>query len=113
MAKACAIFLGKDPVMFLPWPEQTPTWWRVRIGKAGTQETAYLYSQRRRLQMDRKLSHYDETGQVSMVDVGSKKETERTALASAFVAMSKSVLDHLPSNPKGNPLEVARIAGIM
>jgi len=48
-----------------------------------------------------------------MVDVGPKGETRRTARAHAFVRMSKAVLDALPSNPKGDPLEVARIAGIM
>jgi cyclic pyranopterin phosphate synthase len=47
-----------------------------------------------------------------MVDVGSKAETRRTARARAFVSMSKAVLDALPGNPKGNPLEIARIAGI-
>jgi len=48
-----------------------------------------------------------------MVDVSSKSTTKRTATASAFVAMSSTVLDALPQNPKGNPLEVARLAGIM
>lgn len=60
-----------------------------------------------------KLSHYDETGRASMVDVSSKEETRRTALAHAFVKMAPRVLQALPENPKGNPLEVARIAGIM
>jgi cyclic pyranopterin monophosphate synthase len=60
-----------------------------------------------------KLSHYDSAGQVSMVDVRDKAVTERTATARAFVAMSPSVLEALPRNRKGDPLEVARIAGIM
>lgn len=60
-----------------------------------------------------KLSHFDSAGQARMVDVGSKGETRRTARAHAFVRMSKAVLDSLPSNPKGDPLEVARVAGIM
>lgn len=47
-----------------------------------------------------------------MVDVSSKAATRREAQASAFVALSREVLDALPENPKGNPLEVARIAGI-
>ena len=47
-----------------------------------------------------------------MVDVGAKQPTRRTATASAFVELSASVLAALPTNPKGNPLEVARIAGI-
>lgn len=61
----------------------------------------------------KRLSHYDDAGRASMVDVSSKQVTKRTAQASAFVAMSKSVLKALPSNPKGDPMEVARIAGIM
>jgi len=48
-----------------------------------------------------------------MVDVSSKLPTRRTAHASAFVAMSPEVLRALPQNPKGDPLEVARLAGIM
>ena len=59
-----------------------------------------------------KLSHYDATGRASMVDVSGKKPTVREAEASAFVAMSRAVLRALPQNPKGDPLEVARIAGI-
>ena len=60
-----------------------------------------------------KLSHYDEAGRASMVDVSHKAEAPREAEASAFVAMSRAVLDALPANPKGDPLEVARLAGIM
>ncbi len=48
-----------------------------------------------------------------MVDVSSKSPTKRTAQASAFVALSPAVLKALPHNPKGDPLEVARLAGIM
>jgi cyclic pyranopterin phosphate synthase len=48
-----------------------------------------------------------------MVDVSSKSPTRREAEASAFVAMKPSVLAALPKNPKGDPLEVARLAGIM
>lgn len=47
-----------------------------------------------------------------MVDVSAKETTTREAEASAFVELSSAVLKALPSNPKGNPLEVARIAGI-
>lgn len=47
-----------------------------------------------------------------MVDVSGKPETRREAEASAFVKMSPQVLEALPDNPKGNPLEVARFAGI-
>lgn len=59
-----------------------------------------------------KLSHYDDQGRARMVDVSGKPETRRTAEASAFVAMSAKVLKALPQNPKGNPLEIARFAGI-
>lgn len=62
--------------------------------------------------MPRKLSHYDKSGRAAMVDVSAKQETRRTAEASAFVEMKPEVLRALPSNPKGDPLEVARIAGI-
>ena len=48
-----------------------------------------------------------------MVDVSGKAATKREAQASAFVAMKPAVLAALPKNPKGDPLEVARIAGIM
>ena len=58
------------------------------------------------------LSHFDEAGQANMVDISAKQSTRRTATASAFVELSPAVLAALPSNPKGNPLEVARIAGI-
>jgi cyclic pyranopterin monophosphate synthase len=60
----------------------------------------------------RRLSHYDESGQASMVDVSAKPLTRRTATASAFVELSAAVLAALPNNPKGDPLQVARIAGI-
>ncbi len=59
-----------------------------------------------------KLSHYDASGRATMVDVSAKSATRREAEASAFVAMSSKVLKELPKNPKGNPLEVARFAGI-
>lgn len=60
----------------------------------------------------KKLSHFDDQGSVRMVDVSAKPETKRTATAHAFVKIRPSVLKRLPENPKGNPLEVARIAGI-
>ena len=63
--------------------------------------------------MPRKLSHYDSRGHARMVDVSTKARTAREAEASAFVAMSSVVLKALPKNPKGDPLEVARTAGIM
>jgi len=47
-----------------------------------------------------------------MVDVSAKPDTRRTARAHAFVRIAPAVLKRLPENPKGNPLEIARIAGI-
>jgi cyclic pyranopterin phosphate synthase len=63
--------------------------------------------------MPKKLSHYDHTGRAKMVDVSAKGESRRTAAASAFVALKPAVLKALPKNPKGDALEVARLAGIM
>jgi cyclic pyranopterin phosphate synthase len=63
--------------------------------------------------MAKKLSHYDDSGRARMVDVSGKSPSRREAEASAFVAMNPAVLAALPKNPKGDPLEVARIAGIM
>jgi cyclic pyranopterin phosphate synthase len=60
----------------------------------------------------KRLSHYDEAGQAHMVDVSAKTATRREAVAGAFVELSEAVLIALPQNPKGNPLEVARFAGI-
>jgi cyclic pyranopterin phosphate synthase len=60
-----------------------------------------------------KLSHYDRAGRARMVDVSGKSATRREAEASGFVAISPATLAALPSNPKGDPLEVARVAGIM
>jgi cyclic pyranopterin phosphate synthase len=60
----------------------------------------------------KRLSHYDAHGKARMVDVSAKAETKRTATAQAFVRIKPSVLRKLPQNPKGDPLEVARIAGI-
>jgi cyclic pyranopterin phosphate synthase len=63
--------------------------------------------------MPGKLSHYDRTGKARMVDVSKKSVTRREAQATAFVALKRKVLKALPKNPKGDPLEVARLAGIM
>ena len=62
----------------------------------------------------KKLSHYGNRGEVRMVDVSSKAVTTRTATAHAFVKMKSPVVRAVRRlrNPKGNPLEVARIAGI-
>lgn len=60
-----------------------------------------------------KLSHYDKRGQARMVDVSGKAPSKRTARARAFIRMKPEVVAALSENPKGNPLEVARVAGIM
>ncbi|MBX5493990.1 MAG: cyclic pyranopterin monophosphate synthase MoaC [Bryobacteraceae bacterium] len=60
-----------------------------------------------------RLSHFDDAGAARMVDVSEKASTRRTARAEAFVRIRPEVLAKLPENPKGNPLEVARIAGVM
>ena len=60
----------------------------------------------------KKLSHYDSAGSPRMVDVSAKADTRRTARAHAFVRIDPEVLRKLPSNPKGDPMEIARIAGI-
>ena len=62
--------------------------------------------------MKPRLSHYDRAGSPRMVDVSAKPDTRRTARARAMVRIRRAVLAGLPSNPKGNPLEIARIAGI-
>jgi cyclic pyranopterin monophosphate synthase len=61
-----------------------------------------------------KLSHYDKSGEVRMVDVTAKPATSRTACAHAFVRMQRATVASLKclKSPKGNPLEIARIAGI-
>ncbi|MDR3749474.1 MAG: cyclic pyranopterin monophosphate synthase MoaC [Acidobacteriota bacterium] len=61
----------------------------------------------------KQLSHYDEAGRATMVDVSAKRPTIREAEARAFVVMSRKVVRALPQNPKGDPLEVARVAGMM
>ena len=59
------------------------------------------------------LSHFDRGGKPRMVDVSDKAETKRTARAHAFVRIARAALEKLPENPKGNPLDIARTAGIM
>ena len=62
-----------------------------------------------------KLSHVDDEGRVRMVDTGNKEITSRRAVASARVLMSESTVSALREHrtPKGDPLETARLAGIM
>ncbi len=59
------------------------------------------------------LSHYRPDGSVQMVDVSGKAVTSRSASARARVKLSAAVLRGLGANPKGDALEVARLAGIM
>ena len=61
------------------------------------------------------LSHFDDAGKVKMVDVSGKSVTTRRAVASCKVMLSMDTIERLKSqsNPKGDPLEIARIAGIM
>ncbi len=61
------------------------------------------------------LSHYDESGRIKMVDVGDKRITSRSATASCKVLLAPETVAAIreQTNPKGDPLEIARIAGIM
>ena len=61
------------------------------------------------------LSHYDESGRAKMVDISGKEVTTRRAVASCRVSLSPATVETLRSktNPKGDPLEIARVAGIM
>jgi cyclic pyranopterin monophosphate synthase len=63
----------------------------------------------------KRLSHVDEQGRVKMVDTSAKEATERRAVATARVLMSPETLAAVREHrtPKGDPLEAARIAGIM
>jgi cyclic pyranopterin monophosphate synthase len=63
--------------------------------------------------MPKKLSHYDRAGRAKMVDVSAKSPSRREAEARAFVLLRPAVLKALPDNPKGDPFETARLAGIM
>ncbi|HMM80796.1 MAG TPA: cyclic pyranopterin monophosphate synthase MoaC [Pyrinomonadaceae bacterium] len=62
-----------------------------------------------------KLSHYDDEGRISMVDVGQKDISVRRAVAAAKVLLNDATLDAIRQKhtPKGDPLEIARIAGII
>ena len=61
------------------------------------------------------LTHIDEQGRAKMVDTTEKSVTERRAIASARVLMCAETINSIRSHttPKGNPLETARLAGIM
>ncbi len=66
-------------------------------------------------QSNSQLSHLDDEGRIKMVDVGAKATTARTAEASGFVKMSPATVAAIRERrtPKGDPLETARLAGIM
>jgi cyclic pyranopterin monophosphate synthase len=59
------------------------------------------------------LTHVDASGDVSMVDVGAKPVSRRTARASARVRMAPETVRTLHALPKGDALTTARLAGIM
>lgn len=65
--------------------------------------------------IETKLTHLTKDGEVHMVDVGAKKETERVAIAEGRINMSAETLGLIKSakTKKGDVLAVARIAGIM
>jgi cyclic pyranopterin monophosphate synthase len=67
------------------------------------------------LDEQKELTHIDPSGQIKMVDVGHKPVTTRTAKASGYVWMSPATIEAIASRrtPKGDPLETARLAGIM
>lgn len=61
------------------------------------------------------FTHLDKNGNAAMVDVSQKSETERFALASGSISVSREVMEAIQKDevPKGNVLATARIAGIM
>jgi cyclic pyranopterin phosphate synthase len=62
-----------------------------------------------------RLTHVDSKGRIRMVDVGEKAITDREAVARGSIAMSKDArtLIHSGNNKKGDPIQAARLAGIM
>lgn len=65
--------------------------------------------------MSKSLTHIDTEGTARMVDVGSKNETRRVAVASGRIVMTQDALEAIQAGnaPKGDVLGTARIAGIM
>jgi cyclic pyranopterin phosphate synthase len=63
----------------------------------------------------KELSHFDEAGKIKMVDISSKEASLRRAVATGKVLLSEETIAAVKNqtNPKGDPLEIARIAGIM
>lgn len=64
---------------------------------------------------DNEFSHLDDTGGISMVDVGAKRPTQREAVAAATVKMTPKTLGRLIERalPKGDVLATAKLAGLM
>jgi cyclic pyranopterin phosphate synthase len=77
--------------------------------------SAHRLSNRMAKKSQSQLSHLDEEGRIRMVDVGAKPVTVRMAEASGYVAMSPATVAAIRRRrtPKGDPLETARLAGIM
>lgn len=65
--------------------------------------------------MSESLTHIDEKGDVRMVDVSQKADTERVAVAEGFISMKPETLDLIASGTakKGDVLACARVAGVM
>jgi len=65
--------------------------------------------------MSNDFSHLDETGGISMVDVGAKRTTSREAVAVATVRMQPETLKRLIERalPKGDVLSTAKVAGVL
>jgi cyclic pyranopterin monophosphate synthase len=65
--------------------------------------------------MAKKLSHVDESGRIRMVDVGGKPVTAREAIARGHITVSAEAMRQIRAGrmKKGDPLETARLAGIM
>lgn len=61
------------------------------------------------------LTHFDDQGRATMVDVGAKSETRRVAVASGIIRMQAETLERIRTGDtrKGDVLGVARLAGIM
>lgn len=61
------------------------------------------------------LSHLDEDGKIRMVDISEKPASARVAVASGRVTLSEATIEAIRERrgPKGDPLETARLAGIM
>ncbi|MCK4841314.1 MAG: cyclic pyranopterin monophosphate synthase MoaC [Methylococcales bacterium] len=61
------------------------------------------------------LTHFNQSGEAHMVDVGEKAITQRTAVTEGFIQMQAETLDLITTgqHKKGDVLGIARIAGIM